>query len=656
MERTTLFNRKSHSSTYKQGNLYIIIASINALVTCFGGFIIARTHHKNNRLLKYFYQKKGIWFHLVGLGCLIWFVVRVVPKPARSQYPCQQVSLSIAVSYLTFWCVLVSGFILWCKLIRVKAASLLPMAVAGCVVFCSVSGVVFAAGFVVSPLQAGSWDPAPNEPIGTGQGVHPGRVVWVWNPDATETSLTGYWWNEENNNQTVINAMVSAGIQMLAGETSDSSAWDVLFRFFNLKHSGHDSGYQPGEKIAIKINLNNCWELYLNPYTKKDNQLDANPYVVKALLAQLITKAGVAPQDIILFDASRCMANWFFDRVYPQFPEVCYVDAMGGAPHRVKVQPSDVVVHLADGTHRIRTLPTCVAEAKYLINIPLLKRHPINQGVTLSGKNFFGSCIEPVVDLHEYHMSAFTLGNPAPQTDFFAAEELGGKTLLYLGDGLYATKIDHRTISRFEMYPFNNDWTNSLFFSQDPVALDSVMFDFLFSEGTNPVEGSQNYLHQAACPPAGVYDPENDGVFLNHSLGVHEHWNPLVDIFSSDRYVGLAGHGIEYVAVNQNQMTPSVSIMVPQRKYVYLCGVERCPFPFTLVIGTIMVQAKVVGGSGGVEKVEFYLNSNHVHTDTEAPYSWAWMSRHFFRCHVSVRAYLGEDEILTDAITVWRLF
>jgi hypothetical protein len=44
------------------------------------------------------------------------------------------------------------------------------------------------------------------------------------------------------------------------------------------------------------------------------------------------------------------------------------------------------------------------------------------------------------------------------------------------------------------MYPFNGDWTNSLFFSQDPVAMDSVMYDFLFAEGTNPSEASQNYI------------------------------------------------------------------------------------------------------------------------------------------------------------------
>ena len=49
-------------------------------------------------------------------------------------------------------------------------------------------------------------------PIGVPTGANPGRVVWVWDPDATEEELTGYWWYAENNNQYVLDNMVSHGI------------------------------------------------------------------------------------------------------------------------------------------------------------------------------------------------------------------------------------------------------------------------------------------------------------------------------------------------------------------------------------------------------------------------------------------------------------
>ena len=240
------------------------------------------------------------------------------------------------------------------------------------------------------------------------------------------------------------------------------------------------------------------------------------------------------------------MANWFYDRLYyeyypdqspiPEFPDVNYVDSAGRFEGRDEAQPSDVRVYFAEGNCEFRTLPTVVVEAEYLINMPLMKKHPIQNGVTLSGKNFFGSWIEDVASVHPYHESGLIMGNPTIQTDLLAHEHLGSKTLLYLGDGLYPTKIDHRTIDKFDMYPFNGDWTNSLFFSQDPVAIDSVMYDFLYTEGTDPIEGSQNYLHQSAEPMPNKYDPENDGEYLDYSLGVHEHWEISVDIFSSERY------------------------------------------------------------------------------------------------------------------------
>ena len=118
------------------------------------------------------------------------------------------------------------------------------------------------------------------------------------------------------------------------------------------------------------------------------------------------------------------------------------------------------------------------------------------------------------------------------------------------------------------MSPFNNDWCNSIFISQDQVALESVCYDFLRTEwnGTykhNPannayedipnVNGVDDYLHQAAdqanWPEGIIYDPDNSGKPLA-SLGVHEHWNNPVDK-QYTRNLGT-GSGIELVWVKNN--------------------------------------------------------------------------------------------------------
>ena len=93
------------------------------------------------------------------------------------------------------------------------------------------------------------------------------------------------------------------------------------------------------------------------------------------------------------------------------------------------------------------------------------------------------------------------------------------------------------------MDPINNDWSSSIFISQDQVALESVCYDFLRTEwnGINKHDASNNssetspsingvddYLHQAADSsnwPVGIlYDPDKSGKPLS-SLGTHEHWN-----------------------------------------------------------------------------------------------------------------------------------
>jgi hypothetical protein len=134
--------------------------------------------------------------------------------------------------------------------------------------------------------------------------------------------------------------------------------------------------------------------------------------------------------------------------------------------------------------------------------------------------------------------------------DIIGNKDLGGKTILYLIDGLWgSTNWGHPPVP-WQMPPFNKDWPNSLFLSQDPVAIESVGFDFLYYEfdENNPYEGGpttdnngpfphypgvDDFMHQAAdslnWPGGLVYDPEHDGVPLPRSLGTHEHWNNAID-------------------------------------------------------------------------------------------------------------------------------
>jgi len=137
-------------------------------------------------------------FPLTGLTALIWFLVRVIPKPSRAIYPCQRAAAPLA-----------SGFIVWLlglvgSTIFVRKARrhwLKARYVVACLCFVTAVFVIwFSAGMTGKDAVAGYggiFTPIdqPNSPMGIGKGIHPGRVVWVYDPDAaTWDKSSGRWW------------------------------------------------------------------------------------------------------------------------------------------------------------------------------------------------------------------------------------------------------------------------------------------------------------------------------------------------------------------------------------------------------------------------------------------------------------------------------
>ncbi|MEK7677449.1 MAG: hypothetical protein AAB676_16605 [Verrucomicrobiota bacterium] len=160
--------------------------------------------------------------------------------------------------------------------------------------------------------------------------------------------------------------------------------------------------------------------------------------------------------------------------------------------------------------------------------------------------------------------------------DLLGHRELGGKNLLFLIDGLFAGYYWDSHPYKWKTAPFGagttGQWPASLFASQDPVAIDSVAYDFLLNEwpavvksggySANFLNGSaEDYLHEAAPadqPPSGtVYDPDKKGSPLA-SLGVHEHWNYAIDKQYS-RNLG-SNVGIELVALKVNREAPKLAL------------------------------------------------------------------------------------------------
>jgi len=423
-----------------------------------------------------------------------------------------------------------------------------------------------AEGAPAAPTGFHPSDP-PNSPMGVAFGVKPGRVAWAFDPKATTwdgTTTAPGWWDDSNTHPQVVADMLSNSLRSVGDAASDKEAWNKIFTDFNQRHGKGAAGYKKGEKIVVKLNLNQS----------HDHGLGANnsfiaPQLVQGLLRQLVQQVGVAPADITFYDAVRDVPATIFDRGTKEFPGVHFVDSTG-TDGREKAVP-DPAKPLVLGQGGVRLFfPTCVTQADYMINVAGLKGHNI-AGMTVTAKNHLGSLLTATgasgaSNMHPsiaVKVDPGMRGNaPTPRAmatycglvDLNGHPQTGGKTMLYIIDGLYATQHNEfrlAPVCKWQSAPFNGNWTASLFISQNGVAIDSVALDFLRNEPTltSIVNGTvDNYLHEMAladqAPSKIAYQPAGDGKVLG-SLGVHEHWNNAADRQYS-RNLGK-GAGIELV-------------------------------------------------------------------------------------------------------------
>lgn len=556
-------------------------------------------------------------FPFIGLASLLWFLIRVIPKPSRATYPCMRVAFPLASTFVTYVLSLGLSMFAFRKMRGYFKANRYQLAGVFMLVtllsfgwFMSHSDISLAG----NSIEYTTYYPA-NEPIGTGVGIYPGRVVWAWNPDATNENQTryddgdskiseddDYWFLIKNNDQAVIDEMTDDVVMNLTGEETVADAWHALFKFHNMKKLGLDSTYKAGEKIFIKTNATSItqgvggepwstfgteeldktvanWQGVDNPDNVPDI-VETSPQVVLSVLRHLVNEAGVLQEDIYVGDPMKNVYKHLYEYWKADFPDI---NVLGNdlfyngldleAIDRVPVEPTenDVIFYSDKGAQMDEAISdklyTIHEQADYMINIASLKAHAC-AGITLCAKNHYGS--QSRNSAQHLHKGLVCEQNDMPvrngygyyrtQVDLMGHPMLGGNTMLFMVDGLYSANEGWTGAKpiKWQMMPFNNDYTNSIIASLDPVAVEAVCFDLLRTEYDGPevefnrpnMTGVDEYLMQAADSaywPEGIsYDPDNDGEPIG-SLGVYEHWNNATDMQYS-RDLGEE-EGIELIKV-----------------------------------------------------------------------------------------------------------
>lgn len=323
-------------------------------------------------------------------------------------------------------------------------------------------------------------------------------VVHIHDNGATSWDYKTGWYGDYVD-QAVVDAMTERGVMELTDAASPADAWRSIIPV-----------YRPGQKVAIKINLNNAI------YGSSGQIIDALPQPVNAVVKGL-KSIGVAEDDIWVYD---CTHGWhvgeiparLMNKVTALYPGVQFHSNDDLHTTALGYSDTEQIRFNVPPGRKISDRPICntLVRADYLINMPIMKKHRM-AGVSFSFKHHFGS----IQGCDQVHWST-TLADPeylpnySGLIDIYDNSHIKGKQVLIIGDALYAARINNYTEVPSPWPTFGNRSPNSLFFSKDPVAVDSVMYDFLEDEGGVPA-GSDNYLKLAAARGFGTFEHRDKG-------------------------------------------------------------------------------------------------------------------------------------------------
>ena len=177
-------------------------------------------HHKEsekyhkNLLFKFF-------FPLIGLASLIWMLIRIIPKPSRAEYPCMKVAAPVASGFIVYILGLAAAAFSFQQARQFFKNSKYALAFIFLVV-CLTAGVILIINNSDNSYASTTKSPvfvptdAANSPMGTAKGIHPGRVVWMWDPSVSSwNGTTGNWWDDKYTNPAIVDSMLSKSLHSL---------------------------------------------------------------------------------------------------------------------------------------------------------------------------------------------------------------------------------------------------------------------------------------------------------------------------------------------------------------------------------------------------------------------------------------------------------
>ncbi|WP_162458846.1 DUF362 domain-containing protein [Desulfosarcina ovata] len=271
------------------------------------------------------------------------------------------------------------------------------------------------------------------------------------------------------------------------------------------------TNYEPGDIITLKPNLN---ALQLG-YNKN---ICTTPVVINTVIKSLVNSLKVQPNKIYVYDL--CVNPKLIEKII-DYPVNCIGKydnticgkiqkrmnyGLGGFDKKAKIIMSTPINE--DGKNIDCYMPKVLTETKHLINIPTVKSH---QFLLLSGamKNHFGTV--RFSNGSQYPTILHNCINHAI-SDIYRNEHIKQKTRLIIVDGLFGAPLygtkNYKGRLPVKWKTLGNNSLNSLFFSTDPVATESVLSDIIQKEQSyrKIASKSSEYLKLANKKGLGVVE------------------------------------------------------------------------------------------------------------------------------------------------------
>lgn len=624
----------------------------------------SRMERLRKRISSFKFSSKVI-FIIMGIASSVWFLIRVIPKPQRAGYPCMRAAAPVMSGFIIYLLSL-GGSVLFFRETFTNLKKAKYWSAIGAFFICLVLIVVFNLNDVkkiYSNVLGIKWTKgvlpdAPNTPMGTPWGIHPGRVAWTRSPNATNenctNTITDAYFMAKNNNQDTINKLANKAVMIVAGKNTVAASWDTIFKNFNKRKTGTATGYISGQKIFIKVNNGQAGWAINTDLSEKGNpsvtgvsnaaMSNTSPEAVLAFLVQLIDSCGIAQGDIMIGEPMTHVYKSMYDVVHPKYPNVKLMDkdsitrintvnvnTVSLGRTKSKGWKSNVIT-FSDNAKVMTSagkddMMNEMYNADYLINIAALKAHA-RSGVTFCAKNHFGSSTHggsySADRLHSGSINPNTNNDDLTNargsyhmyrvlTDLMGHEKLGRNTVLFVVDGLWGGIEATDMPVKWQMAPFNNDFPSSLFVSQDEIAVESVCLDFLRAEA----DGNTNFNNRPFFPAVDDY---------LHQGATKANWPDSI-VSLSNKWYAFAGYDPEgdgtfmpSLGVHEHWNNPT-NKQYSRNLYNNGTGIELKTYPSNLVAnGTataLNLTVTVTDGTSPLQNAIVIVNGSNYITDSE---------------------------------------